>query len=658
MAYGLKYWNEFSSEDNQLYRLEILADAYTGLTNKIDLDANPVMIRRGQQNQNKYAAILGSSLTFNVIGETPLQWIEFFTSNDKAYRVDLYKNGSIYWTGYVQTDIYTEPYRKGRYVVQVTANDGFANLKDVVYDASLMTTVNGGYNITIDEWLRKNLEAMEIFNFKTPDFYLYEAVDLELDNATVNTSPLTYLHIGSTAKDGEKVYDILQGLIDSFTCRIFQKDAAIFILPIDSIYAEEIIYRYRVDDAGGLDPVYTEVTINNLKRVGRELIWVNDDQMIEIVPAFREVSITNNAIIDLVVNEPMSDDYWDNSTTLSNWTKVGNYSTEQITDELSKDNKSYLKTLQTSSDSSNSGNIYTLKRCGTGAYLRLNFSFEYYIDCDTDFEFDEPSGRMWHRFSVNIPVGAKDLRSFIRASISGNNFFNGFGDIDDFDTYQITYIEVTSTSQLNKWQTETYEFGIFRSDLFLNPNFNSREYLDVYLELRPFDAYLYETRVNNINYRNLKLDISSEMNNPILTHTETNSNILYNEILNKTIMFDSKQFISDLTGINAFRMQFYNDSAKLAYKNDDANFIDPDGFKINGTFDPENYLSTLVSSRIYNNYENPSIKINGSIRGDLHLDSVVRDLNFPMKKFMVNFIEENLKAGVKQVEIIEIAEPL
>jgi len=622
MAYGLKYWNEFASEDNQSYRLEILGDAYTGLTNKIDLDANPVVIRRGSQNQNKYAAILGSSLTFNIIGESPLQWIEFFTSNDKAYRVDLYKNGSIYWTGYVQTDIYTEPYRKGRYVVQVTANDGFANLKDVVYDASLMTTVNGGYNITIDEWLRKNLEDMEIFNFKDPDFYFYEAVDLELDNATVNTSPLTYLHIGYNAKDGEKVYDILNGIIDSFACRIFQKDAAILILPIDSIYAESITYRYRVDDAGGLDPVYTEVTIDNLKRVGRELTWVNDDQVIEIVPAFNEVAITNKG--DLL---PIFD----------------------------------LEDLTGFTDS---------RRAGYGLTSVYQLEFEYFLEVDPTFDYDPTSDqwsivlRLFHD-SLNNPI-ASELGAYEDAEdsiIGALPFFNTWMfDSAFLVVNKFCLVDVGSKKDLNRWVKATYEFPTLDNDFTTGGTYYERTYADVYFFNDPdFVAVANGSELISESYRNLKLTLTNKGDLPIESYTETVS--IANGVVNKfakTIMFDSRQaevsgFASPATD-QVFAMQFYNAANTLAFKNDDGDFIDAGKFYFFSGYNV--YLSGLVANRIALNYTSPSIKINGSIRGDLHLDSVVRDLNFPTKKFMVNFIEENLKSGVKQVEIIEISEPL
>jgi len=611
MAYGLKYWNEFASEDNQSYRLEILADAYTGLTNKIDLDANPVVIRRGSQNQNKYAAILGSSLTFNIIGESPLQWIEFFTSNDKAYRVDLYKNGSIYWTGYVQTDIYTEPYRKGRYVVQVTANDGFANLKDVVYDATLMTTVNGGYNITIDEWLRKNLEDMEIFNFKDPAFYLYEAVDLELDNATVNTSPLTYLHIGYNAKDGEKVYDILQGIIDSFACRIFQKDAAIFILPIDSIYAEEITYRYRVDDAGGLDPVYTELTIDNLKRVGRELTWVNEDQVIEIVPAYNNIKIKNNADVPLIYDLP---------------TSTG---------------------------------LTTNKRCGLGEISIWTLEFEYFIEADDDFGYVQSTDN-W-RFRLDFESEIADPAVWIRAlqyaqdSILPITRYNQWWfSTDVLINIEPCIVEVSGQNSINKWVKASYTFPTLENQVYWAGDYGAREYTTLDIGVPVFLADANGAEALSTTFKNFKLSISKDGSYPIDDY-EIDVPIAngVNLSFEKTIMFDSRQ--ADLAD-EVFVNQFYNDSNKLAFLDDDGFFIDAGKFYYFSGYNV--YLSGLVANRMAINYTSPSIKINGSIRGDLHLDSVVRDLNFPTKKFMVNFIEENLKAGVKQVEIIEIAEPL
>jgi hypothetical protein len=181
-----------------------------------------------------------------------------------------------------------------------------------------------------------------------------------------------------------------------------------------------------------------------------------------------------------------------------------------------------------------------------------------------------------------------------------------------------------------------------------------RLYTELQLKFYGLKATANAAAVEEVYYRNFKLSYKDDTGYPIKTYTETVTTAAnVTQKFSKIIMFDSRQadFATDV-----FVNQFYNDLNKLAFLNADGDFIDAGKFYYFSGYNV--YLSGLVANRMAINYTSPSIKINGSIRGDLHLDSVVRDLNFPTKKFMVNFIEENLKAGVKQVEIIEIAEPL
>jgi hypothetical protein len=656
MAYGLKYTADFSCQNKDFVELKIYEDAYTGLSKTVLLSDNPIRIRRGVQTNDKYVPIVGSSLTFEIISSYQLQYQEFFTSSDLKYRVDLFKNGSLYWTGYVQSDIYTEPYVKGSFPIQITATDGLANLKNVNYDASAMTTVNGGYCITIDEWLRKNLENLQLFNYGGIDFYIYEAVDLELDNAPASTSPLTYLHLNYQAKDGETIYSILEGLMNSFACRIFQKNGAYYILPIDLIYNESIVYRYRVDDAGGLDPTYTEVTQDNYKAIGRDLTWVNSDQVIEMVPAYNSVSITNRADVDLIIDSPMDADDWTDGTTLADWTTSGTFQTIRQANEFSQDGSEFYLKSEADQDA-----ITQLKRVGFGEASSYKFEFEYFIKCPFEFEYDQLTDNWRIEFQIYILTDDGFGTQTAESVESSDNtlvplvLFNDWLLRDAFTIdVVVTQERINEQKSINKWIKASYDFFPCPNYTFWAGNYANRLFTNLTLRFRGLQTDASSASVEEVYYRNFKVSLLDDTSYPVKTDTATvTTSATVTNKLAKTIMFDSRT--ADLAD-DVFAMQFYNDANTLAFKNDDADFIDAGKFLYNGTY--SKYLSELVANRIATNYTNPSIKISGSIRGQIDVDSVVYDPNFGNKKFMVNFIEENLKESISQVEIIEIAEPI
>lgn len=82
----------------------------------------------------------GTSLTFYAECQVDREFIEFYTSDPKEYRVDVYDGSTLLWQGFITPELYSEPDIAPPYDVQVVATDGLGELK--LYDFEPQGTVS------------------------------------------------------------------------------------------------------------------------------------------------------------------------------------------------------------------------------------------------------------------------------------------------------------------------------------------------------------------------------------------------------------------------------------------------------------------------------------------------------------------------------------
>lgn len=133
MAYAIKYLFKFESSNGTTREIRVLQDGYTGEVIQRPLGRAPIL--KKQQN----GPVHGTSLEFYAECHVDREFIEFYTSDPKAYRVDLYAGATLLWQGYITPELYSEPDIAPPYDVRVVATDGVGELK--LYDYAAQGTV-------------------------------------------------------------------------------------------------------------------------------------------------------------------------------------------------------------------------------------------------------------------------------------------------------------------------------------------------------------------------------------------------------------------------------------------------------------------------------------------------------------------------------------
>lgn len=133
MAYAVKYLFKFQSSNGIVREIRVLQDGYSGDVIQRPLGRAPVI----KKEQN--GGVHGTSLTFYAECHVDQEYIEFYTSDPKEYRVDVYAGSTLLWQGYITPELYSEPDIAPPYDVQVVATDGVGELK--LYDFTPQGTV-------------------------------------------------------------------------------------------------------------------------------------------------------------------------------------------------------------------------------------------------------------------------------------------------------------------------------------------------------------------------------------------------------------------------------------------------------------------------------------------------------------------------------------
>lgn len=198
MAYAIKYLFKFESSNGTTREIRVLQDGYTGEVIQRPLGRAPVL--KKQQN----GPVHGTSLEFYAECNVDREFIEFYTSDPKAYRVDLYAGATLLWQGYITPELYSEPDIAPPYDVQVVATDGVGELK--LYDYAAQGAVT----------LRTLLSGLLSRTGLGTDIYLISS----LKAGSRGAGALLDMAINLDYMAGESCYDVLTYLLDTLHATI------------------------------------------------------------------------------------------------------------------------------------------------------------------------------------------------------------------------------------------------------------------------------------------------------------------------------------------------------------------------------------------------------------------------------------------------------
>jgi hypothetical protein len=326
MSYGVKYKCEFKSSLNADIKVYILKEDYNSAVQDITMSGIPVRINYVGEEE-KYNIIRGSECILEFQSEYNNQFSEIMLADLYTFQVQIWKNNSMIWQGFVVQDNYTEPFQSAPYFISIRATDGLGSLKTIDFksaDSSFYLN-----QMTFIEVIQKCLSKLKNATQLVTSIDVFESrIDrVDTKNEALNKISVNpYLFIEDDLNT-LKCDVVLTYILQIFNCYIHYSNGKYFIERVNYKYNETIIRRnYPINFDGVLAPVASVTTENISGNIGRNtgLLLTDGDASITYQPLFNKIQIDSDVVNAnaIIVNSYFRN--WNASTGVPfNWVKSG-----------------------------------------------------------------------------------------------------------------------------------------------------------------------------------------------------------------------------------------------------------------------------------------------------------------------------------------------
>ena len=235
MSYGLKYRLSFDSVSGTPYEINILEAGYDGPVEKRNLGSAPVL------KMDDGEAVRGTSLELSIETCFDGDLREFYTTDRKKFRVEVYRSGVLFWSGHILPELYSEPYISVPFDVSVTASDGLGLLKNIPFGLSGKRSVFDVIKYCCEQ-------TGLVLN------YVFASKLLATGMSGV-ASVYTQAFVDCNAFDDADCYEALEKVLITFGSYIKQKDCKWHVLRYTDQDTDLMEYDPSCNFAGGFRPV-------------------------------------------------------------------------------------------------------------------------------------------------------------------------------------------------------------------------------------------------------------------------------------------------------------------------------------------------------------------------------------------------------------------
>ncbi|MDE6498101.1 MAG: hypothetical protein K2L21_05520 [Muribaculaceae bacterium] len=252
----LKYMGEFLSRAGVVWRVEIFQEAEQAwpAVGSLTFEADEALVIEWEQAA-KDDVVCGSTATLRIESPGDRTYQDLYTVAPGTIRMDVYREGALYWSGMLDPEFYEEPYeRAARYPVSLTFSD-FGILDRLKYDLMGMTTLRS----IVNECLRRaGLNTVRDESLISTSLSPAGA-PMELDALRVRSDNFY-------DEDGEPMTlrKVLEGVLQPLGLRIIQRAGKVWIHDLNALYsmAPQLEAKWDGDrQTMGTDRVYNNARI-------------------------------------------------------------------------------------------------------------------------------------------------------------------------------------------------------------------------------------------------------------------------------------------------------------------------------------------------------------------------------------------------------------
>lgn len=322
MAYGIKYKFIIDSLNGAEVEIDVLKDGYSGSATQRPLGSAPVL--RQQRNDR----VSGSSLAFTPECQVDGEYTEFYTTDPFQYKVNLYRAGTLIWTGFITPELYSEPDIAPPYDVNVTATDGLGELRRYTFQPMGKVTLQALFiNLLSHTGQSLDLNFISRLSYSGVS---YSAFFID-----------TYINLDYKA--GENCYDVLQYLLTTFNAVISYYNGSWLISRENDITLSSGGPDYITPSGSTSSFAGGHMQIGSMDSVGK--LWPVNFTSSSVDPAQKSIEVEApwNLVSSLVNSDMLSDTGWTkgpstnyNTTTMGYMMLPSGYVSQSRTQMMSK----------------------------------------------------------------------------------------------------------------------------------------------------------------------------------------------------------------------------------------------------------------------------------------------------------------------------------
>jgi len=281
MAYGLRYNLQQSLRDGATLFVNIYKDGYTGTV--YSYTPTNITISPNSNSDEPEPGIISSQLNLSFILSSQDDYTNFpdlLTFNDREFYVEVTRtplNGTeaIVWRGFMFNDYVNVPFSTGNLEVNVTCIDGLSFMKNSFYPY----TADSNQFEKLYDVIAIGLNSIGFPNL--PSLYQccsYFGSAMVNRGANAANEPFIQTYIYKRDLQQQSFYDLLEQIIKSFGCRLFQQNGDWWIMSANEMAASTIYYT-KYNTATGSS---TGGTLSNAVTIypynGSNIHFINNSQ--------------------------------------------------------------------------------------------------------------------------------------------------------------------------------------------------------------------------------------------------------------------------------------------------------------------------------------------------------------------------------------------
>lgn len=277
MAFATKYRSEFNDILGLTWKVDIQEDAYGGSITTLKATDSPLTIEFDGGDEFN-AVIRPSKAKLTVWSMTDFALADLYSDEDFHYKVNIYYDDNIYWTGYIVTGEYTEPYDMTPYPVTITAVDGLNYLKTYLYKYQTTDPDDTYYN-------GRTLESQVILDVLSKigvtSFREYINIYEESMTSTAGASPLDQVKLDVDVFKDMYCDEVLTEILKKYNACIRQKDGNIILYRPTELTGETVYGRIFTDATTKSATTFTPAQSINRTAAQSDLVQLRGPLMVK-----------------------------------------------------------------------------------------------------------------------------------------------------------------------------------------------------------------------------------------------------------------------------------------------------------------------------------------------------------------------------------------